>query len=82
MHEYRTTGTCSTKIHFDIRDKKVYNVSFEKGCNGNLKGIAMLVEGMETGELVKRLKGIQCSTRGTSCPDQLATAIAQATKAS
>ena len=81
MYEYRTTGTCSTKIHFDIRDNRVYNVSFENGCNGNLKGIAILVEGMEADELVKRLKGVQCKTRGTSCPDQLAIAIAQATKA-
>ncbi|MDR1325853.1 MAG: TIGR03905 family TSCPD domain-containing protein [Treponema sp.] len=81
MYEYLTTGTCSTKIRFDIRENRVYNVAFENGCNGNLKGIAILAEGMEAGELVKRLKGIQCKTRGTSCPDQLATAIAQATKA-
>ncbi|MDR2537155.1 MAG: TIGR03905 family TSCPD domain-containing protein [Treponema sp.] len=82
MYEYLTTGTCSTKIHFDIRDNRVYNVSFENGCNGNLKGIAILTEGMEAGELVKRLKGVQCKTRGTSCPDQLAKAVAQATKTS
>jgi uncharacterized protein (TIGR03905 family) len=82
MYEYRTTGTCSTKIHFDIRDNRVYNISFENGCNGNLKGIAILAEGMEADELVRRLKGVQCKTRGTSCPDQLARAIAQATKTS
>jgi uncharacterized protein (TIGR03905 family) len=81
MHEYSTTGTCSTKIHFELQDNKVYKVSFENGCNGNLKGIASLVDGMDADELVKRLKGIQCNKRGTSCPDQLAKAVAQAKQA-
>jgi uncharacterized protein (TIGR03905 family) len=75
MYEYLTSGTCSSKIKFDIRDNRVYNVSFESGCNGNLKGIASLTEGMDANELIGKLKGIQCSTRGTSCPDQLARAI-------
>jgi uncharacterized protein (TIGR03905 family) len=78
MYEYVTTGTCSTKIHFDIRDDKIYSVSFEDGCNGNLKALSILVEGMETGELIKRLKGVQCKTRGTSCADQLAAAVEKA----
>jgi uncharacterized protein (TIGR03905 family) len=75
MYEYVNTGTCSTKIHFDIRDNKIYSVSFEDGCNGNLKALSILVEGMETGELIKRLKGVQCKQRGTSCADQLAAAV-------
>lgn len=75
MYEYVTTGTCSTKIHFDIRDNKIYSVSFEDGCNGNLKALSILVEGMETGDLIKRLKGVQCKGRGTSCADQLAAAV-------
>jgi uncharacterized protein (TIGR03905 family) len=75
MYEFITQGTCSTLIHFDIRDHKVHDVSFENGCNGNLKAVSALVEGMDTAELIKRLKGIQCNTRGTSCADQLARAV-------
>ncbi|MDR3146596.1 MAG: TIGR03905 family TSCPD domain-containing protein [Treponema sp.] len=75
MYEYTTKGTCSTKIHFDIRDGRVCNVSFENGCNGNLKALSILAEGMEAAELIKKLKGIQCKTRGTSCGDQFARAL-------
>jgi uncharacterized protein (TIGR03905 family) len=75
MCEYETFGTCSTKIHFDIRDGKVRSVSFEDGCDGNLKAIGVLVEGMETGELTRKLKGLECEDRKTSCADQLARAI-------
>ncbi|MDR2760051.1 MAG: TIGR03905 family TSCPD domain-containing protein [Spirochaetaceae bacterium] len=78
MFEYKTHGTCSTKIRFDIQDGKIHSLSFENGCEGNLKTIGILVEGMETGALVKRLKGIRCGRRGTSCADQLAQAVAQA----
>jgi uncharacterized protein (TIGR03905 family) len=75
MYEYKTRGTCSTLIRFDIRDHRVHDVSFENGCNGNLKAVSALVEGMDTAELIKRLKGIQCRERGTSCADQLARAV-------
>jgi uncharacterized protein (TIGR03905 family) len=75
MYEYATRGTCATRIHFDIRDHKVHDVSFENGCNGNLKAVSALVEGMDTAELIKRLRGIQCKKRGTSCADQLARAV-------
>jgi uncharacterized protein (TIGR03905 family) len=75
MYEYITAGTCSTKIHFDIKDNKVHSVSFENGCNGNLKSIAALAEGMDAGELIKKLKGIQCGTKPTSCGDQFARAL-------
>jgi uncharacterized protein (TIGR03905 family) len=78
MFEYKTSGTCSTKICFDIKDDKIYNVSFENGCNGNLKSISILVDGMETGELIKKLKGVTCGRRSTSCGDQLAKAVEQA----
>jgi uncharacterized protein (TIGR03905 family) len=80
MYEYTTSGTCSTKIHFDIRDNKVYNVSFENGCNGNLKAVSILAEGMDAGELIKKLKGIQCKSRGTSCGDQFARALEKYTQ--
>jgi uncharacterized protein (TIGR03905 family) len=75
MYEYKTRGTCSTLIRFDVRDRRVHDVSFENGCNGNLKAVSALVEGMDAAELVTRLKGIQCKTRGTSCADQLARAV-------
>ncbi|MDR3148000.1 MAG: TIGR03905 family TSCPD domain-containing protein [Treponema sp.] len=75
MYEYTTQGTCSSKIRFDIRDNRVCDVAFEGGCNGNLKGISILVEGMDANELVKKLKGVRCGFKQTSCPDQLATAI-------
>jgi uncharacterized protein (TIGR03905 family) len=75
MIEYKTKGTCSTKINFDIKDGKLHSVSFEDGCEGNLKAISTLLEGMDTQEAVKKLKGINCEDKGTSCADQLAKAI-------
>ncbi len=72
---YKTKGTCSQAIDFDIEDGKVYNVRFYGGCNGNLKGIGSLVEGMEVAEVVKRLEGTTCGFKNTSCPDQLAKAL-------
>jgi len=75
MFEFKTSGTCSTKVNFDIKNGKVHNVSFEDGCNGNLKAIGVLVEGMDAVELVKKLKGNTCDTRKTSCADQLAKAV-------
>lgn len=72
---YKTKGTCSQAIDFDIEDGKVYNVKFYGGCNGNLKGIGALVEGMEVAEVVKRLEGTTCGFKNTSCPDQLAKAL-------
>lgn len=73
--EYRTKGVCSTAIHFEVRDGKLYNVSFNGGCNGNLQGIGRLVEGMEINEAIHRLEGIRCGFKSTSCPDQLASAL-------
>lgn len=79
MHyEYKTKGTCSQKILFDIEDGKVKNVEFISGCNGNLQGIGRLVEGMDAQEVIDRISGIRCGFKPTSCPDQLATAIRQA----
>lgn len=78
MHEYKTKGTCSEKIHFDIRDGKVYNVSFEDGCEGNLKALSILSEGVEVEKLISKMKGIKCGNRGTSCGDQFAKALEEA----
>jgi uncharacterized protein (TIGR03905 family) len=75
MFEYKTCGTCSTKIRFDIQDNKVCNVVFQDGCRGNLAGIAVLVEGMDADELIRKLKGTPCGSKTTSCPDQLARAV-------
>ncbi|MBP3621669.1 MAG: TIGR03905 family TSCPD domain-containing protein [Lachnospiraceae bacterium] len=72
---YRTSGTCSQSIEFDIVDGKVTGVKFLGGCNGNLQGIAKLVEGMTPEEVIERLEGIKCGFRSTSCPDQFAKAL-------
>ena len=76
--KYTTKGTCSRFIDFDLVDGIVKNVVFTGGCNGNLKGIAALVEGMEANEAIKRLTGITCGMKATSCPDQLAKALEEA----
>ena len=76
--EYKTKGTCSQMIFFEIEDGKVHNVQYMGGCNGNLQGISKLVEGMDVDEAISRIEGIHCGAKPTSCPDQLATALKQA----
>ena len=82
MYEYKTQGTCATKINFDIvkkDDKKVVTgVKFTGGCSGNTQGVARLVEGMEVNEAISRMEGIKCGFKPTSCPDQLANALKSA----
>ena len=75
MYQYTTQGVCSKAIHFDVEDNKVKNVSYVAGCNGNLKGISSLVEGMDIDEVIARLEGTTCGAKKTSCPDQLAQAL-------
>lgn len=75
---YQTQGVCSSAISFDVIDNKVCNVKFTGGCNGNTQGVAVLVEGMDINEAIKRLEGIHCGFRDTSCPDQLAKALKSA----
>lgn len=75
MYQFKTRGTCSQMIYFDLEDNKVKNVEFLGGCNGNLKGIGKLVEGMDVDEVIARLDGITCGMKSTSCPDQLAKAL-------
>ena len=76
MHyTYKTKGTCSSQIEFDIEDDSIYNVSYTGGCNGNLKAIASLLEGEKVNTVIKKLKGITCGFRQTSCADQLAKAV-------
>ena len=78
QYEYKTKGTCSQRIIFEIEDNIIKNVQFLGGCNGNLKGIGSLVEGMEVDEVISRLEGIRCGMKSTSCPDQLAKALKEA----
>lgn len=77
-YKYRTSGTCSRSITFEIDNGIVKNVSFEGGCNGNLKGIGAIVEGMKVQDVIDRLSGIRCGFKSTSCPDQLARALKEA----
>ncbi|MCI8454467.1 MAG: TIGR03905 family TSCPD domain-containing protein [Lachnospiraceae bacterium] len=74
---YKTQGTCSREISFDVIDNKLANVRFTGGCNGNLQGIGRIIEGMDIDEVINRVDGIQCGPRPTSCPDQLARALKQ-----
>ena len=75
QYTYKTKGTCSQAIIFDVEDGKVSNVQFLGGCNGNLKGIGALVEGMAIDDVIARVEGITCGMKKTSCPDQLAQAL-------
>ena len=77
-YSYRTKGTCSQGITFEIVDNKVHNVQFIGGCSGNTQGVSRLIEGMDVQEAISRIEGIHCGPRPTSCPDQLATALKQA----
>ena len=79
-HRYVTRGVCSRSITFDIENGKLHGVAFEGGCAGNTKGIAALVEGMDVEEAIKRLEGIRCGFKTTSCPAQLAKALRQLTE--
>ncbi|MGN0066487.1 MAG: TIGR03905 family TSCPD domain-containing protein [Bacteroides sp.] len=74
---YRTQGTCSSNIELEVVDGIIRQVTFWGGCNGNLQGISRLVTGMPAAEVVKRLEGIRCGSRLTSCPDQLCQALHQ-----
>ena len=82
MHyTYKTSGTCSTKIDFEINDGKVTDVVFTSGCNGNLKAIGKLVDGWTADEISGKLLGNTCGFRDTSCADQLAKAVMAAKEA-
>lgn len=74
---YKTSGVCSSAIDFDVVDNKVTNVKFIGGCSGNTQGVAALIEGMDIDEAIKRIEGIRCGFRSTSCPDQLSKALRQ-----
>lgn len=73
--KYETEKTCCSEISFEIEDNKIKSVDFTKGCAGNLGGISSLVIGMDVDDVIKKLSGIDCKGRGTSCPDQLSLAL-------
>ncbi|MBQ4030269.1 MAG: TIGR03905 family TSCPD domain-containing protein [Bacilli bacterium] len=77
-YKYKTKGTCSVEISFDINDNVITNISFLGGCNGNLKAISKLLDGQTVEYIEEKLKGNQCGMRGTSCADQLAIAVRKA----
>ena len=72
---YKPQGVCSQQIDIEVKDGVIESVAFTGGCNGNLQGISSLVTGMKIEEAIKKLKGIKCGFKSTSCPDQLACAL-------
>lgn len=77
VYSYEPHGVCSMQMNIDVEDDIIKSVKIIGGCAGNTQGVAALVAGMHIDEAIKRLKGIDCGGRGTSCPDQLATALEQ-----
>ena len=77
-YTYKTRGTCAIQITFELDEDKVTNVQFLGGCNGNLKAISKVVEGMTVSQIEGYFKGLTCGMKSTSCSDQLAVAVRQA----
>ncbi|MBD5145177.1 MAG: TIGR03905 family TSCPD domain-containing protein [Ruminococcus sp.] len=75
---YTPRGVCSRQITIEVTDGIIDSVKFMGGCHGNTQGVAALVKGMKVEEAIKRLEGINCNGKGTSCPDQLAIALKEA----
>ncbi len=74
-YHYKTQGTCSSAIDLEVEEGIIRSVQFHGGCNGNLQGIAALVQGMKVEEAIGKLEGIRCGFKSTSCPDQLSRAL-------
>lgn len=79
-YRYKTSGTCSREMIIKIDGDKIEKVTIVGGCAGNTMGISKLIEGMKIEDVIKKLKGIPCGIRGTSCPDQLARALEEIKK--
>ncbi len=77
-YKYKPHGVCARGLTFDIEDGKVFNIKFSGGCSGNTQGVAALAEGMDADKIITTLAGIRCGFKNTSCPDQLAKAVAEA----
>ena len=80
IYKYKTKGVCASSIEIDYDESTgiVNKVKFFGGCSGNTQGVAALIKGMKADEAISRLEGIRCGFKGTSCPDQLAKAVAEA----
>ena len=76
-YSYKTHGTCSRQIDVTLDGDVIKEVVFHYGCMGNTRGVAALVKGMKADEAIRRLSGIDCGGKGTSCPDQLARALSE-----
>ncbi len=72
---YKPRGVCSRLMEIEIEDGKIASVQVTGGCDGNLKGISRLLVGMEVDEAIRRMEGIRCGMKATSCPDQLSIAL-------
>lgn len=75
VYKYRPVGVCSMEITIDVEGDTINSVKFLGGCSGNTQGVSVLVAGMKVDDAIRKLKGIDCAGRGTSCPDQLAKAL-------
>lgn len=73
--EYKPQGVCSRNFSFDINDGKISSLKVTGGCNGNLKGISRIIEGMDIDDVIRAFDGVDCNGKGTSCPDQIAQAL-------
>lgn len=80
MYQYKTRGTCSSMIEIEANDGVIGEVRFMNGCSGNLAGLSRLVQGMKVDDAIEKLSGIHCGDKPTSCPDQLARALAEMKK--
>ncbi len=78
VYSYTPRGVCSRNIKIELDGDTIKNVSFTGGCSGNTQGISALVEGLKVGDAIRKLKGIHCGQKDTSCPDQLAHALERA----
>ena len=79
--DYKTKGTCSSRMRIEVEDGVVRDIQITGGCDGNLQGLSRLVTGMKVEDVISRLEGIRCGFKPTSCPDQLAQALKQAVNA-
>lgn len=75
--DYKTKGTCSSRMRIEVEDGVVRDIQITGGCDGNLQGLSRLVTGMKVEDVISRLEGIRCGFKPTSCPDQLAQALKQ-----
>ena len=75
VYQYEPKGVCSMRMNIEVEGEIIKSVQIIGGCAGNTKGVSVLVEGMNINDAIKKLKGIDCRGRGTSCPDQLAIAL-------